>query len=390
MSFMIYAPTTVAVDAFPTRAKASGIQLVTGSLRPEWRGRKDATESAPASLARRNAPYPARLTSASCLLYTYDMNRLSTATRAHLIDLLVEGMSLRSVERVTGISIKTITKLLVAAGEACAAYHDEHVRDLRLTRRLQADEIWSFTYAKEKNVKTAKAAPPEAGDTWTWLAMDADHKLVISWAIGPRDLGTAYGLMVDLAERLVNRVQMTTDGAGLIRAGGRGRVRCGRRLRAAHQAVRQGEGHGRGDHGSAVQPAHVPRNAGPARDRATGPEAHRDQLHRAAEPHAADVEPAVYEAHQRVLEEAREPRGARRAALHALQLLPDPQDAEDDASDGGRRDRDAAGLGVDRRPDRRASAAAAEAGTGERARSTGRGSRRPRASGDREAVRHRR
>ncbi len=80
-------------------------------------------------------------------------------------------------------------------------------------RRLQVDELWSFTYAKEKNVKHAKAAPPEAGDTWTWLAMDAaDHKLVISWAIGPRDVGTTYGLMVDLAERLVNRVQMTTDG----------------------------------------------------------------------------------------------------------------------------------------------------------------------------------
>ena len=85
----------------------------------------------------------------------------------------------------------------VAAGEACAAYHDEHVRNLRKTRRMQADETWSFCYAKQKNVKHAKAAPPEAGDTWTWLAMDADHKLVISWAIGPRDLGTAYGLMVD-------------------------------------------------------------------------------------------------------------------------------------------------------------------------------------------------
>ena len=121
-------------------------------------------------------------------------------------------MSLRSVERVTGVSIKTITKLLVAAGKAGAEYHDEHVRNLRKTRRVQSDEIWSFTYAKEKNVKHATSAPPEAGDTWTWLALDADHKLVISWAIGPRDLSTAYGLMVDLAERLANRVQMTTDG----------------------------------------------------------------------------------------------------------------------------------------------------------------------------------
>ena len=140
------------------------------------------------------------------------MNKLSTAKRAHLIDLLVEGMSLRSIERATGVSIKTVTKLLLAAGEACSAYHDEHVRDLRKTLRVQADEAWSFTYAKEKNVARAKSAPPEAGDTWTWIALDADHKLVISWAIGGRDLGTAYGFMMDVAERLANRVQMTTDG----------------------------------------------------------------------------------------------------------------------------------------------------------------------------------
>ena len=140
------------------------------------------------------------------------MNRLDMAKRAHLIDLLVEGVSLRSVERVTGVSIKTATKLLIAAGEACAAYHDEHVRGLRLTRRVQSDEAWSFTYAKEKNVEHAKAAPEGAGDTWTWIALDADHKLVISWAIGGRDLGTAYGFMMDVAERLANRVQMTTDG----------------------------------------------------------------------------------------------------------------------------------------------------------------------------------
>ena len=126
--------------------------------------------------------------------------------------MLVEGMSLRAIERVTGATVKTVTKLLLEAGEACAAYHDETVRNLRKTRRVQADEIWSFTYAKEKNVRYAKKAPPEAGDTWTWVAMDADHKVVISWTMGPRDAGTAYGLMLDLAERLPHRVQMTTDG----------------------------------------------------------------------------------------------------------------------------------------------------------------------------------
>ena len=140
------------------------------------------------------------------------LNRLSTAKRAHVIDLLVEGMSMRSIERVTGASIKTITKLLLDAGDACAAYHHEHVRDLRQTTRVQADEAWSFTYAKEKNVPTAKNAPEGAGDTWTWIALDADHKLAISWTIGGRDAGTAYGFMMDLADRLTNRVQMTTDG----------------------------------------------------------------------------------------------------------------------------------------------------------------------------------
>ena len=142
------------------------------------------------------------------------MNKLSTARRAHLIDLLVEGMSLRSIERVTGCSIKTVTRLLVAAGEACAAYHDEHVRNVR-SARVQADEAWAFTYAKQRNVEAAKAAPKGAGDTWTWIAMDADSKLVLSWLTGPRDGQSAYDFMMDLADRLAGRVQLTSDGLRL-------------------------------------------------------------------------------------------------------------------------------------------------------------------------------
>ena len=106
----------------------------------------------------------------------------------------------------------TVTKLLVDAGKACAAYHDEHVRNLRKTRRIQVDEIWAFTYAKEKNVRYAKKAPPGAGDTWTWTALDADSKLMVTWLIGPRDHGSAYNLMLDLSERVRNRIQLTTDG----------------------------------------------------------------------------------------------------------------------------------------------------------------------------------
>ena len=111
-------------------------------------------------------------------------------------------------------SINTISKLLVDAGEACAAYHDETVRGVR-ARRVQMDEIWSFTYAKQKNVEGAKAAPEGAGDTWTWTGVDADSKLVVSWLVGPRDAGSAFTFVHDLADRLISRVQLTSDGLGL-------------------------------------------------------------------------------------------------------------------------------------------------------------------------------
>ena len=142
------------------------------------------------------------------------MNRLSVTKRAQILTLLVEGMSLRAISRATGASINTISKLLVEAGEACLAYHDETVRQVR-AKRVQVDEIWSFTYAKQKNVEMAKAAPEGAGDTWTWTAIDADSKLVMSWLVGPRDAGSAFTMMSDLAERLANRVQLTSDGLKL-------------------------------------------------------------------------------------------------------------------------------------------------------------------------------
>lgn len=118
---------------------------------------------------------------------------------------------MRSISRVVGVSINTVTKLLVDAGEACGAYHDEHVREVKAAR-VQADEIWSFCYAKQKNVKTAKAAPEEAGDVWTWTALDADSKLIISYLVGGRDAEYAIEFMDDVAKRLANRVQLTTDG----------------------------------------------------------------------------------------------------------------------------------------------------------------------------------
>ena len=118
---------------------------------------------------------------------------------------------MRATSRIADVSINTVTKLLVDAGIACEAYHDQHVRNVK-ARRVQCDEIWSFTYAKQKNVPRAKAAPMAAGDTWTWTALDADSKLLISYLVGGRDGEYAMALMDDLRSRLANRVQLTTDG----------------------------------------------------------------------------------------------------------------------------------------------------------------------------------
>ena len=139
------------------------------------------------------------------------MRQLSKEKRVLILNMLVEGMSMRATSRAAKVSINSVAKLLVDAGEACAAYHDEHVRDVSVSK-VQCDEIWSFIYAKEKNVKRAKAAPREAGDVWTWTALDADNKMILSYTIGDRSGMTAIELMDDLRARLANRVQLTTDG----------------------------------------------------------------------------------------------------------------------------------------------------------------------------------
>ena len=141
------------------------------------------------------------------------MNKLARDKRIQIISLLTEGMSLRAITRVTGASINTVTKLLVDAGRACSDYQDRAFRNLT-SRRIQVDEVWSFVYAMAKNVETAKAAPDKAGDIWTWTAIDADTKLMPSWRIGARDGEEAKAFIADLASRLANRVQLTSDGHG--------------------------------------------------------------------------------------------------------------------------------------------------------------------------------
>lgn len=139
------------------------------------------------------------------------MNKLSSAQRAAILTLLCEGNSLRSITRITGVSLDTVTKLLIDAGRACQNFHDSAVRDVP-AKRVQCDEIWSFTYAKQKNVADAKAAPEGAGDTWTWTALDADSKLIVSWLVGGRDADYADAFMQDVASRVASRIQLTTDG----------------------------------------------------------------------------------------------------------------------------------------------------------------------------------
>ncbi len=136
------------------------------------------------------------------------MNKLPLDKRVQILSMLCEGSSMRSISRVADVSFNTVAKLLVDAGKACAAFHDDAVRNVE-SRRVQVDEIWSFTYAKQKNVPTAKAAPMEAGDTWTWTAIDADSKLIVSWLVGGRDSEYAMWFMDDLRSRLA---KLTSDG----------------------------------------------------------------------------------------------------------------------------------------------------------------------------------
>lgn len=139
------------------------------------------------------------------------MNRLTTERRVAIVSALVEGNSIRATSRMTGAAKGTILKLLADMGAACADYHDEYARDLT-TLRVQCDEIWSFTYAKRKNVPADFAHRFGFGDTWTWIGMCADTKLVIGWRVGNRDARTGTEFMQDIADRLRNRVQLTTDG----------------------------------------------------------------------------------------------------------------------------------------------------------------------------------
>src|SRR6267154_4153909 len=133
------------------------------------------------------------------------MNQLTKERRTHVIKCLCEGTSIRSTVRLTGVAKNTIVKLLAEIGAACNAYQDKTLRNLK-SEKIQCDEIWSFCYAKDKNVPRSKRGQFGFGDVWTWTALDADTKLIVTWYVGRRDARAAYEFMSDVADRLTNRV----------------------------------------------------------------------------------------------------------------------------------------------------------------------------------------
>src|SRR5258708_7097956 len=139
------------------------------------------------------------------------MNRLSTAKRVAVISALVEGCSVRATSRLTGVAKGTILRLLASVGDACARYQDAAIRDVT-ARRVQVDEIWSFVGCKQKQVTAETVAQGKIGDVWTFVAIDAQTKLVLSWLVGLRDAGCATDFLRDVASRVSNRIQLTTDG----------------------------------------------------------------------------------------------------------------------------------------------------------------------------------
>jgi IS1 family transposase len=142
------------------------------------------------------------------------VNKLSSDKRAQIVAALVEGCSIRSTVRMTGASKNTIAKLLIELGAACSEYLDKALVNLNC-RRIQCDEIWSFVGAKDKNIPGERKDEFGIGSAWTWVAIDADSKLICSWLVGKRDVGCATEFIRDLAGRLRNRVQLTTDGLKL-------------------------------------------------------------------------------------------------------------------------------------------------------------------------------
>ncbi len=271
------------------------------------------------------------------------MNQLDPKTRAQIVACLVEGNSIRATCRMTGAAKGTVLKLLADLGMACDEYQDRAMRNLK-TKRVQCDEIWSFCYAKEKNVPKSKMGDPGVGSIWTWTAIDADSKLMLSWYIGARDGDAANRFMLDVASRMAGRIQLTTDAWKPYRWATTlafdGEIDYAQLIKIYEGAPNQDAG------GKYSQPE------------CTGVKV--DVRH--GEPDHADGHAPVHAANQRLQQEGPEPGSRGRTPFHALQLLPGSPDVEDHTGrgcwdcgsrlDAGRSDRTFAGAEKAVRADR--------------------------------------
>jgi IS1 family transposase len=260
------------------------------------------------------------------------MNKLPLAKRVLILNMLVEGSSLRSISRVADVSINTVTKLLIDAGEASIALHDDLVRDVKASK-VQCDEIWSFNYCKQRSVATAKAAPLDAGDVWTWTAIDADTKLIVTYAVGDRTLSSARLFIEDLKERLSNRVQITSDGHRAYVEAIEGAFGEDVDFRPAREALRP--------HAVAsrpLQPGPMHRRPQEGPDRKPRRRPHLNLLRGAREPLDPHGQPPLHAPHERLLQKDRQPASRSGAVLPALQFRAPAQVAEGrHAGDGGGR-----------------------------------------------------
>jgi hypothetical protein len=263
-----------------------------------------------------------------------NMNRLDSKRRALVVRALVEGNGLRATARITGIARMTVEKLFRDLGTACADFHNRTVRNLT-SQRIQCDEIWAFCYAKRRTVEKNPSIldrNPDAGDVWTWTALDADSKLMVSWLIGARTAKNAYTILADVKSRITSRIQLTTDQLTVYMRSANRVFGVDVDYAMLHKIYANS-----GD-GGRYSPPRVYRHAQRHHDRRPGPEAHQHVLRGTDEPRHAYGDSPLHSADECSLQETRNAPALRRDSLHVLQLLPDSRDAPADASDGGRCD----------------------------------------------------
>ena len=268
------------------------------------------------------------------------MNTLTRPQQVLILKCLVDGMSIRATTRVTGVARNTVARLIVETGKVCADFQHRALRDLPC-ERVQVDEVWSFVYAKEKNVPRATNAPPDAGDVWTWIALCADTKLVPAWWVGDRSGHTASAFIADLRARLAQRVQLTSDGYRAYLEAVEGAF--GADVDYAMLVKLYGKGGNEQQPDTRYSPLGVYRGAEESHHRQPGSGSGEHVLRGAAEPHHAHEHAAVYPADQCILEEAREPLPRDSPALHVLQFLPRPWLAARHAGHGSGGDGSAVG-----------------------------------------------